>query len=182
MNVIKIDIRKWLFETAHLSLTEDGAYFRLLCRYYEAEAPIAADLAEAQRIVRAATKSERAAVKTVLNEFFTLQEDGWHHARADRDIAAWQARAWIPGSLKPADRRSVRIARWCAIRRQILARDGHVCRYCGSVDAPFEIDHIVPRSMGGGDEASNLAVACRPCNRLKSNLPLDRFLAKRLNA
>jgi hypothetical protein len=46
------------------------------------------------------------------------------------------------------------------------ARDLAACRYCGSEDQPT-IDHVIPRSQGGGDEASNLVVACWDCNRKK---------------
>jgi hypothetical protein len=49
----------------------------------------------------------------------------------------------------------------------VYARDGYACRYCGTGAGPFAIDHIHPRSQGGGDEAENLAVACRSCNSSK---------------
>ena len=47
-------------------------------------------------------------------------------------------------------------------RRALFARDGHRCQYC---DGPAEsIDHVVPRSRGGGHEWENVVAACRPCN------------------
>ena len=52
----------------------------------------------------------------------------------------------------------------------VLNRDGMVCRYCGQhINAGKEqIDHVHPRCQGGGDDASNLVVSCRPCNSTKS--------------
>ena len=55
-----------------------------------------------------------------------------------------------------------------AVRRR--ARDG--CEYCGlpqaaEPDARFHIEHILPRQHGGGDDESNLALACHRCNRHK---------------
>ena len=79
--------------TAHLTFVEDAAYHRLLRRYYQDEKPLPADLAAVQRLVGARAKEERAAVETVLREFFTLQDDGWHQARADQEIVAYQNRA-----------------------------------------------------------------------------------------
>lgn len=76
-------------DTAHLEWVEDLAYTRLLRLYYRTERPISADLNEACRLVRAKAKDERRAVETVLKEFFTLQEDGWHNKRADIEIAAF---------------------------------------------------------------------------------------------
>ena len=40
----------------------------------------------------ATSKDERKAVETVLNEFFDLRDDGWHQARCDAEVAAYQAR------------------------------------------------------------------------------------------
>ncbi len=35
--------------------------------------------------------------------------------------------------------------------------------------APFEIDHIIPRSGGGKTSADNLCLSCPTCNRHKAN-------------
>jgi 5-methylcytosine-specific restriction protein A len=52
---------------------------------------------------------------------------------------------------------------WKARRRMVLARDRHVCLLCGG--RAREVDHIVPRAHGGGDELSNLRSLCRACHR-----------------
>jgi 5-methylcytosine-specific restriction endonuclease McrA len=54
-------------------------------------------------------------------------------------------------------------------RRNILRRDGNRCQYCGRVDLPLTIDHIVPKSQGGGDTWENLTTACTKCNNKKAN-------------
>jgi hypothetical protein len=42
------------------------------------------------------------------------------------------------------------------------------CYLCGT--APTEhVEHVVPKSRGGGDQWSNIGGACAPCNRAKSN-------------
>jgi 5-methylcytosine-specific restriction endonuclease McrA len=57
-------------------------------------------------------------------------------------------------------------------RRGVLARDGHVCQYCG---APAEtVDHVVPRSRGGRHVWDNVVAACRRCNGGKR----DRLLSE----
>lgn len=61
----------------------------MLCLYYRTEAPLPADVKQVCRLVRAASKSERDAVQQVLAEFFELEDDGWHNARCDEDIAAF---------------------------------------------------------------------------------------------
>lgn len=53
-------------------------------------------------------------------------------------------------------------------RKRILERDRWRCRYCGS-QRDLQVDHIFPRSMGGGNQDDNLAVACASCNHEKSN-------------
>lgn len=79
--------------TAHLTMLEDGAYRRLLDIYYMREQPLPADMAAVQRLAAARTKEERAAVESVLNEFFVLQDDGWHQGRADEELETHRVRA-----------------------------------------------------------------------------------------
>ena len=55
-------------------------------------------------------------------------------------------------------------------RRGVLARDGHSCQYCGS--RAETIDHVLPRSRGGGHTWENVVAACRSCNVRKG----DRLL------
>ena len=79
--------------TAHLTFIEDAAYHRCLHRYYQDEKPLPVDPAEVQRLVGARSREEKNAVRTVLQEFFTLQDDGWRQARADREIEVYRAKA-----------------------------------------------------------------------------------------
>jgi hypothetical protein len=57
-----------------------------------------------------------------------------------------------------------------SFRFQILRRDNFTCRYCGrsAPDVVLEVDHVIPRSRGGKDHASNLVTACFDCNQGKS--------------
>ena len=52
-------------------------------------------------------------------------------------------------------------------RRGVLARDQYTCQYCGAMPGrqSLTIDHLVPRSRGGGRTWLNLVAACAPCNR-----------------
>jgi hypothetical protein len=56
------------------------------------------------------------------------------------------------------------------LRYEILRRDGHACRYCGMAapDARLTVDHVVPTTLGGSDDPSNLVAACHDCNAGKS--------------
>jgi 5-methylcytosine-specific restriction endonuclease McrA len=52
-------------------------------------------------------------------------------------------------------------------RRAVFVRDDFECQYCGG---PAEnVDHVVPRSRGGGHTWDNVVAACRPCNARKEN-------------
>lgn len=56
----------------------------------------------------------------------------------------------------------------------VAARAKHICEYCHAPEAvfnlPFEVEHIIPLSLGGSDDENNLALSCRSCNLYKSNL------------
>ena len=90
MNYFELHLGDYAEATAHLTFVEDAAYGRMLRKYYSTEKPLPADLKQVQRLVGARSKDEREAVETVLNEFFTLQDDGWHNARCDAEIARFQ--------------------------------------------------------------------------------------------
>lgn len=92
MNFYKHHLGDYDGATTHLSWDEDMAYTRVLRSYYRRERP-PVDTAEAYRLVRASSRSQKAAVDAVLNEFFQLEADGWHNKRADEEIAAYQAQA-----------------------------------------------------------------------------------------
>jgi uncharacterized protein YdaU (DUF1376 family) len=91
VNYYEHHLRDYDAATAHLSWDEDLAYTRLLRWYYRKERPIPADVKEACRQVRAATKVQRDAVHAVLQEFFELREDGWHKDTCDEVIARYRA-------------------------------------------------------------------------------------------
>ncbi len=53
-------------------------------------------------------------------------------------------------------------------RRAVFARDDWTCQYCGS-RTQLTVDHVVPRSKGGGSTWDNIVAACAPCNRRKGD-------------
>lgn len=54
-------------------------------------------------------------------------------------------------------------------RRNIFARDRNLCQYCGHrfTTAELSLDHILPRSQGGGSSWENLVCCCLACNARK---------------
>lgn len=53
-------------------------------------------------------------------------------------------------------------------RKRIYERDHHKCGYCGSTRS-LTIDHILPKSRGGGNSWTNLVTCCHPCNLKKAD-------------
>ncbi|ETE31409.1 hypothetical protein B398_07150 [Xylella fastidiosa 32] len=91
MNYYERHIGDYARDTGYLSVLEHGIYCLLLDRYYATEQPIPAN--KAHRIARAYSKKEKSAVDVVLDEFFLLQDDGWHNKRCDEEIARFHAKA-----------------------------------------------------------------------------------------
>jgi len=52
-------------------------------------------------------------------------------------------------------------------RREVFARDEHVCQYCGEHTVRLTLDHVVPRHRGGSHSWDNLVAACGACNHRK---------------
>ena len=67
------------------------------------------------------------------------------------------------------------------IARQIAARDGHCCQYCGATaetsGAALHLDHLTPRIAGGADSARNLVLACRRCNSARGAMTVRQWAA-----
>ena len=52
-------------------------------------------------------------------------------------------------------------------RPGVLTRDGRRCGYCGK--AASTVDHVLPRSRGGGNTWENTVAACDRCNGRKGD-------------
>jgi|ERR1051326_1000283 hypothetical protein len=82
----------------------------------------------------------------------------------------------------PSGARSIEFARGISakLRAEVLSRNGFTCQWCGLT--PGEIDpetkrkvrlhvgHIVSKSHGGKDDASNLRTLCSTCNQGAKNV------------
>ena len=97
-------------------------------------------------------------VKVIERALRTLVEDLEKSRRAKTSRPRARMRPSNPGHVS------------AATRREVFARDGEQCTYVGSEGrrcacrTRLELDHILPRALGGGDEASNLRTRCRPHN------------------
>jgi 5-methylcytosine-specific restriction endonuclease McrA len=65
------------------------------------------------------------------------------------------------------------------LREFLLETWGRACCYCGKQDIPLQVDHIQARANGGSNRASNLCLACEPCNLAKGTQEIAVFLAKK---
>ena len=61
------------------------------------------------------------------------------------------------------------------LREYILEKFQRTCVYCGIQGVPLEIDHLLPKARGGSNRASNLTLACCPCNQRKGQQTAAEF-------
>ena len=56
-------------------------------------------------------------------------------------------------------------------RRNIYQRDDNTCQYCRHVFplSKLTLDHVIPKSRGGGKSWNNLVASCMKCNQRKGN-------------
>ncbi|MDQ3247968.1 MAG: HNH endonuclease [Chloroflexota bacterium] len=65
------------------------------------------------------------------------------------------------------------ISSW--LRRQVVERAQGRCEYCQTplaIVVEMEIDHIMPKSVGGRTTLDNLCLACASCNGFKLNFQM----------
>ena len=57
------------------------------------------------------------------------------------------------------------------LRQRVRASSGNRCGYCLSLQryvmGKLEIEHLIPRALGGSDDEANLWLSCGLCNRYK---------------
>lgn len=93
-------------KTSGLTMVQDCAYRRLMDEYYITSKPLPANADVLLRICRAFADDEKAAVPFVLEQYFTLEADGWHHQRIDEelqhraDLSEKRAKAGSKGAAK----------------------------------------------------------------------------------
>lgn len=106
--------------------------------------------------------SERRALILVINgkaNMVVQRDESWS---SEKTTMALPSVVRLTRYVKVPYRRAVPVT-----RRAVFGRDGHSCQYCGG---PAEsIDHIQPRSKGGGHTWENVVACCRPCNVRKGN-------------
>ena len=58
-----------------------------------------------------------------------------------------------------------------SVRYQVLLRAGRRCEMCGAsvAEKAIDVDHIIPRSLGGLNDISNYQALCWECNTNKGN-------------
>ena len=66
------------------------------------------------------------------------------------------------------------------VRKRLYKEQEGKCKACGTWldEHHLEVDHIIPKSKGGGDYYANYQLLCGHCNRVKGNRPMEYVLAK----
>jgi len=56
-------------------------------------------------------------------------------------------------------------------KKNIIKRDDGICQYCACKlnSKNSTVDHVLPKSRGGGNSWTNLVASCHPCNLRKGN-------------
>jgi 5-methylcytosine-specific restriction endonuclease McrA len=106
-------------------------------------------------------------------DYETFDFDAWVRREPDRsateEVGTPSGRIRVPRVivLKHFDRVPRRHVRYS--RLNIFARDKFTCQYCGRKPARSELnlDHVIPRSLGGRTNWENVVASCVDCNRRK---------------
>jgi len=93
MHYYQFNIADYKKDTSHLTTLEHGIYRQLLDLYYLEEKPIPKETQWVIRRLRLGSDSDILALNNVLNDFFRLENDGYHQARCDEDIMNYHAQS-----------------------------------------------------------------------------------------
>ena len=87
MHYYQHHIGDFIKATARLSDTQAMAYLRLLWMYYDSEKPLKPD----SKVLAFQIGASVEETELLLESFFWLAENGWHHTRCDQEIAEYRA-------------------------------------------------------------------------------------------
>lgn len=79
--------------------------------------------------------------------------------------------------LRDPSHRELGLQKWKDQRIRVLKRDGYICAYCGQ--EADQVDHVIPRKIGGTHDLDNLVACCKSCNSKKGALDEGSFLGSR---
>ena len=85
----------YLRDTGQLSLTEHGAYLRLIGEYWSTGKPIPADAERMRRACGVHCEADATAMQYVLERYFHRDGDVWRHSRIERDLVEHANRSEI---------------------------------------------------------------------------------------
>jgi 5-methylcytosine-specific restriction endonuclease McrA len=121
---------------------------------------------------RAFTLLYQGIARVVNEQYQTFDFEEWSQLAVARDAEAVgtpSGRIRIPRviALVAFDRLPKRHVRFSRIN--LMARDNFQCQYCGRRPhrAELNLDHVVPRSLGGRSTWENVVTSCVDCNRRK---------------
>jgi site-specific DNA-methyltransferase (adenine-specific) len=72
------------------------------------------------------------------------------------------------------------IERSVSVKERLYKEQAGKCKACGHAfeSRNLEIDHIIPKSRGGGDYYENYQLLCGSCNRIKGDRPMEYLRMK----
>jgi 5-methylcytosine-specific restriction endonuclease McrA len=78
---------------------------------------------------------------------------------------------YLPSVIRLRTYRHVPIRMQVVSRKNIFLRDGERCMYCGEKfkNSELTLDHIIPKSRGGGQSWNNLVACCKRDNHRKGD-------------
>ena len=87
MHYYQHHIGDFIKDTSFLTNEEVGIYLKLIWLYYDTEKPLENDLFTLSMKTNA--RENESAVQGILNMYFELVDDKWHHTRCDKEIAEY---------------------------------------------------------------------------------------------
>jgi uncharacterized protein YdaU (DUF1376 family) len=76
--------------TRHLTRVERSLFSDAIELYYDTELPLSSDINKLNRLLLAHSQEEKDALLVVLNEFFTLTDEGYFNKRCNEEILKYQ--------------------------------------------------------------------------------------------
>lgn len=90
-------------------------------------------------------------------------------------VKVWRPKVILKRKIKREDKTAARGYghQWQKLRKRFIF-ENPICNAHGCGKPAEQVDHIIPLSVGGSNDVSNLQSLCGHCHRIKTNT-IDRF-------
>ena len=144
MHYYQHHIGDFIKDTNFLTNEEVGIYMKLIWLYYDTEKPLPNDIFTLS--MKAGARESESVLLGILNMFFSMQDEEWHHSRCDKEIAEFHG--YIESKSRAGKASAERRMNMKATSVEQVSNKRTTHEQLTTTHKPLTTNHIKPTTIG----------------------------------